>query len=360
MSKKSLRSLRIAGAGLLMASATLATTMSGAVSASASSTAAVKIALLLPQTVGSPRYETQDKPDFTAAVKKLDPNATVIYNNAQDSASAQLQQAEAAITNGAKVLVVDPVDSIGAAAIVTAANRAGVKVISYDRIISDAKVDYYVSFDNEKVGELQGEYIAQHTKVGGTVVMLDGAQTDNNAILFAKGAHKILDPLFKSHKLKLGYETYTPNWDPQNGLREIEQALTKLNNKVDAVLSANDTLAGAAVQALTEQKLAGKIPVTGQDATDAGLNRIYYKGTQSMTVYKAVPKEAQAAAQLAVDLVNGVKPAAGLVNGTTNNGAANIPSVLLNPVVVTKANIGSTVIKDGFTTWAHIKNPANQ
>lgn len=360
MSKKSLRSLRIAGAGLLMASATLATTMSGAVTASASSQPAVKIALLLPQTVGSPRYETQDKPDFTADVKKLDPSATVIYNNAQDSASAQLQQAEAAITNGAKVLVVDPVDAIGAAAIVTAADRAGVKVIAYDRIISNAKVDYYVSFDNEKVGELQGEYIAQHTKKGGTVVMLDGAQTDNNAILFAKGAHKILDPLFKSGKLKLGYETYTPNWDPTNGLREMEQALTKLNNKVDAVLSANDTLAGAVVQALTEQKLAGKIPVTGQDATDAGLNRIYYKGTQSMTVYKAIPKEAQAAAELAVDLVTGTKPAAGLVNGKTANGAGNIPSVLLNPVVVTKANVASTVIKDGFTTWAHIKNPANQ
>jgi D-xylose transport system substrate-binding protein len=343
-----------------MASATLATTMTGTVSASASTTKAFKIALLLPQTVGSPRYETQDKPDFTAAVKKLDPNAQVLYNNAQDSAPTQLQQAESAITNGAKVLVVDPVDSVGAAAIANAAHRAGVKVISYDRLITNSKVDYYVSFDNEKVGELQGQYIAEHTKAGGTVVMLDGAQTDNNALLFAKGAHKILDPLFKSKKLKLGYESFTPNWDPQNGLREIEQALTKLNNHVDAVLSANDTLGGAAIQALTEQKLAGKVPVTGQDATDAGLNRIYYTHTQSMTVYKAVPKEAQAAAQLAVDLALGVKPSSGLVNGSTNNVTENVPSVLLQPIVVTKANVAGTVIKDGFTTWAKIKNPGKQ
>jgi D-xylose transport system substrate-binding protein len=352
------RTLRTVGAGVLLASATLATTLTGTVAAQASTAnASVTIALLLPQTVGSPRYETQDKPDFTADVKKLDPNAKVIYNNAQDSASAQLQQAESAITNGAKVLVVDPVDSIAAASIVTAAKRAGVKVISYDRLIMNSKVDYYISFDNEKVGELQGEYIATHTKVGGTVVMLNGAKTDNNAVLFAAGAHKVLDPLFKSHKLKLGYESFTPNWDPKNGLLEAEQALTRLGNHVNGVLAANDNLAGAAVQALSAQKL--KVPVTGQDATDAGLNRIYYHGTQSMTVYKAVPKEAQAAAELAVDLAIGAKPSASLINGHTNNTAENVPSVLLQPVVVTKSNVASTVIKDHFTTWAKIQNPGN-
>lgn len=357
MAKK--RSLGYVGAGLLMAGATLATSLSAVGPAEAKTSKAVTIALLLPQTVGSPRYETQDKPDFTAAVKKLDPAATVTYYNAQDSASTQLQQAESAITNGAKVLVVDPVDAVQAASIVNEANRAGVKVISYDRLITNAKESYYISFDNFKVGEMQGQYIAQHTKKGGTIVMLNGAQSDNNAVLFAKGAHKILDPLVKAGKLHIGYETFTPNWDPANGLREMEQALTKLNNKVDGVLAANDNLGGAAVQALAAQKLAGKIPVTGQDATDAGLNRIFYKKTQSMTVYKAVPAEAKTAAQLAIDLALGTKPAKGLVNSSTDNKAGKIPSVLLQPVVVTKANVASTVIKDKFTTWAKIKNPGN-
>ncbi|WAH37246.1 sugar ABC transporter substrate-binding protein [Alicyclobacillus dauci] len=324
---------------------------------SSSSGGSGTIALLLPDTTSSARYESQDKPDFTAEVKKLDSSAQVDYQNAQGDATTQQQQAEAAITNGAKVLVVDPVDSAAAATIVTEADKAGVKVISYDRMISKAPVDYYVSFNNEDVGKLQGQYIADHTPKGGTVVMIDGAQTDNNALQFAKGAHEVLDPLFKNGTLKLGYETYTPNWDPQNGLREMEQALTKLNNKVDAVLSANDGLAGSIIQALSAQHLAGKVPVTGQDATDAGLHDIM-QGTQSMTVYKAVPKEAQVAAQLAVDILKGQTPSSDVVNGTQDNGSGNpIPSVLLQPVVVTKDNIQDTVIKDGFTTMDKINNP---
>lgn len=316
------------------------------------------IALLLPDTTSSARYETQDKPDFEAGVKKLDPNATVLYENAQGSASTQQQQAESAMTNGAKVLVLDPVDSKAAATIVNEADQQGVKVISYDRMITGAPVDYYVSFDNEKVGEMQGQWIADHTKKGGTIVFIDGAQTDNNALQFKAGAHKILDPLIKNGTFKLGYESFTPNWDPANGLREMEQALTTLNNKVDGVLVANDGLAGAVIQALHAQGLDGKIPVTGQDATNAGLNRIM-KGTQSMTVYKAVPKEAQAAAQLAVDILNGTQPPADLVNGSVNNGNKDVPAVLLQPVVVTKDNIQSTVIADGFTTMAAINNPAS-
>lgn len=314
------------------------------------------VALLLPDTTSSARYETQDKPDFEAGVKSLDPSIQVLYENAQGSASTQQQQAESAITNGATVLVLDPVDSKAAATIVTQAAAQGVKVISYDRMISNSPVAYYVSFDNVKVGELQGQYIADHTKKGGTVVMINGAQTDNNGLMFAQGAHKILDPLFANGTLKKGYESYTPNWDPANGLREMEQALTKLNNHVDGVLSANDGLAGSIIQALKAQGLAGKVPVTGQDATNAGLHDIML-GLQSMTVYKAVPKEAQAAAQLAVDLVTGQKPDASLVNGSVNNGSIDVPAVLLQPLVVTKSNIQDTVIKDGFTTMDKINNP---
>lgn len=342
--------------GLLLASA-MATGMGGtAISQAASSK--VTIALLLPQTVGSPRYETQDKPDFTAEVKKLDPNASVLYNNAQDSTSTQLQQAESALTNGAKVLVVDPVDGVAAASIVAEAAKQSVPVIAYDRLISNSKISYYVSFNNLEVGKLQGQWIADHTKKGGTVVMINGAQTDPNAVQFRQGALDVLQPLFNSKKLKLGYWTYTPNWDPTNGLNEMTQALTKLGNKVNGVLAANDNLAGSVVQALSGAHLNPKnIPITGQDATDAGLNRIYVGGTQSMTIYKAVPKEADVAAQLAVALATGSKVPAGLVNSKMNNGSKNVPSILLKPEVVTKANIASTVIKDDYTTWAKIKNP---
>ncbi|GEO26401.1 D-xylose ABC transporter substrate-binding protein [Alicyclobacillus acidoterrestris] len=330
---------------------------SGAAGNSSTSDGSGTIALLLPDTTSSARWESQDRPDFTAEVKKLDPAAKVDYQNAQGDATTQQQQAEAEITNGAKVLVICAVDSSAAATIVNEADKAGVKVISYDRMISFAPVDYYVSFDNEEVGKLQGQYIADHTPKGGTVVMLDGAQTDNNALAFRKGAHDVLDPLFKNGTLKLGYESYTPNWDPQNGLREMEQALTKLNNHVDGVLAANDGLAGSAIQALSAQHLAGKVPVTGQDATDAGLHDIML-GTQSMTVYKAVPKEAKVAGELAVDILKGQTPGSDLVNSTQDNGSGKkIPAVLLKPVVVTKDNIQDTVIKDGFTTMNNINHP---
>ncbi|GGE27389.1 sugar ABC transporter substrate-binding protein [Pullulanibacillus camelliae] len=311
------------------------------------------IALLLPETGTSARYESQDKPDFEAAVKDLNPDIKVIYQNAQGDEQTQQKQAESAITSGAKVLVIDPQDSKAAATIVRKAQDADVKVISYDRLILNAKEDYYISFNNEKVGELQGKYIADHTPKGGTVVMINGAQSDNNALLFRKGAHTILDPLFKDKTLVKGYESYTPEWLADNALRETEQALTKLDNKVDAVLAANDGNAGAAIKALKAQGLAGKVPVTGQDATDDGLRNIVL-GTQSMSVYKDVKKEATAAAQLAVALAEGKAPPKGLVNGKTNNNMTDVPSVLLDPIAVTKDNLADTVIKDGYTTWDKI------
>jgi D-xylose transport system substrate-binding protein len=331
---------------LLVAAAALATSAALAQSATT-------IAFLLPETATSSRYATQDLPDFLAAMKKLDPSAKIITQNAQGSATTQQQQAEAAITNGAKVLVIDPVDSKAAAAIVDQANRNGIKVISYDRLILDAKVDYYVSFNNVRVGQLQGQFIADHTPKGGTIVMINGSPTDNNAVLFRRGALDVLGPLFKNGTFKLGYTIMTPGWLPSNGLTEMEQALTKLNNHVSSVLSANDGLAGAIIQALKAQGLAGKVPVTGQDATNAGLRRIL-QGTQSMTVYKAIPLEAKAAAQLAYDLATGQTIPKGFVNGTTNNGLIRVPSVLLTPLVVTKANMASTVIADHFTTWAKV------
>lgn len=313
----------------------------------------MKIALLLPETSTSPRYEAHDKPDFEAEVKQLDPGVQVIYSNAQGDPNTQIQQIEAAISNGAKVLVLDPVDAKAVGPALAKARSANIPIISYDRLITGTKIDYYISFDNERVGRLQGQYVADHTRKGGTVVMIDGAQTDNNALLFAKGAHDVLDPLFKSGTFKLGYESFTPDWDSGNGVREMEQALTRLGNKVDGVVAANDNLAGAVIQALQPQGLAGKIPVTGQDATDFGLRNIVL-GLQSMTVYKPIRPEAQAAAKLAVALAQGKPAPSGLVNSSINNGAGDVPAVLLTPIVVTKASIADTVIKDGYTTWAKI------
>ncbi|ABQ31174.1 MULTISPECIES: sugar ABC transporter substrate-binding protein [Acidiphilium] len=310
------------------------------------------IAFLLPEN-SSPRYEQVDRPWFIKMAHAADPNAKLIVSNANSSPDTQLNQAESAISNGADVLVVDPVDGKAGAAIVNYAARNHVKVISYDRLIQDSKPDYYVSFDNTKVGELQGEYIAKHTKPGGSVMMINGAPTDPNAFDFRKGAMNVLGPLFKSGKLHLAYSVMTPDWSPQNAFEESQQALTRLHNKVNAVLAANDGTASGVIRALQAVGLAGKVPVTGQDATNGGLTFIL-EGLQSMTVFKYVPEEAAAAAELAVAVATDTKPPAGLLNGKTNNKMIDVPSVLLKPLVVTKANIAGSVIKSGYTTWKAI------
>jgi D-xylose transport system substrate-binding protein len=326
----------------------------GTTSGSSSSASSQKatVAFLLPENL-TYRWENQDAPYFKAALQQLDPNVNVLVDNAGADASTQQSQAEAALANGAKVLIVAPVDSAAAAVIVNDAKQAGVPVIAYDRLITNAPLNYYVSFDGFRVGQLQGQYVAQNTPKGGTVVIINGSQTDNNAVLFHNGYMSVLQPLFNNGTLKKGYESWTPNWDPANAQREMEQALTVLHNNVQAVLSANDGMATTIIAALQAQGLAGKVVVTGQDATVAGLQRIL-EGTQSMTVYKPLKAEASAAAQITAALLKGENPVtalASLFNGkTVNNGMVQVPSVLLQPETVTKSNIESTVIKDGFVT----------
>jgi D-xylose transport system substrate-binding protein len=312
----------------------------------------VTIAFLMPEN-SSPRYEQVDRPEFVKMVSASDPNAKLIVSNANASPDTQLNQAQSAIANGAQVLVVDPVDGKAGAAIVAFAKRNNVPVISYDRLIQDSKPAYYVSFDNRKVGELQGQYIADHTAPGGTVIMINGAPTDPNAFDFRNGALSVLDPLVKAGKLKIGYNVMTPDWSAENAFSEAQQALTKLDNHVDGVLAANDTTASGAIRALQAVGLAGKVPVTGQDATNGGLTFIL-EGLQSMTVFKFVPAEAAAAAQLAVAVGTGTAPPAGMVNAQVPNGAGKVASVLLAPVVVTADNLADTVIKSGYTTWSAI------
>ena len=306
-----------------------------------------KIALLLPESKTA-RYESQDRPNFERKLKELCSSCQIIYSNADQDASKQQQQAEAALTQGAKVLVLDPVDSASAAAIVTRAQQSKVPVISYDRLILNSKPDYYISFDNEQVGKLQGQSLVDKLKKdgkSGSIVMINGAPTDNNAKLFKQGAHSVID----SSGFKVAKEYDTPDWSPDKAQSEMEQAITALGkNGFVGVYSANDGNAGGIIAAMKSNGVdPKKIPITGQDAELAGVQRIV-AGEQYMTVYKAIKPEAEQAAQLAYDLLNGKTPDASTVNGKTNNGQADIPSILLKPVAVTVDNINDTIIKDGF------------
>jgi D-xylose transport system substrate-binding protein len=320
-----------------------------------------KIGVLLPETATSARWDGKDRPLLQQLIPQQLSGATVDYNNAQGSADTQQTQAQADLTNGDCILVVAPSDSIKSAAIVAAAKAKGVPVIAYDRLIYSNDLNYYVSFDNTKVGQLQGQYIADHYQSfvtsNGTknTVMISGSQTDNNALLFSKGAHTALDPLFSSGALKNVYEKFTPDWNNATAQTEMQAALTANGNKVAVAYVANDGMANNVIAALKAVKLNGKVLVTGQDATVAGIQNIL-KGDQAMTVYKAITKEAMATAQLVAAISNGASTSS-LINGQTTvpqPGGANIPSVLETPVAVDKTNIQSTVIADNFVTVSDI------
>lgn len=305
------------------------------------------IGLLLPETKTT-RYEAQDRPLFTDKVKALCADCKVEYQNADQSADKQLSQADALLTNGAKVLVLDPVDSAAAATIVAHAKAQNVPVISYDRLVKNAEVDYYISFDNEQVGRLQGQALLKKLTDDGTlskgeVVMINGSPTDNNATLFKKGAHSVLDG-----KATITKEYDTADWSNDKAQQEMEQAITALGkDKIVGVYAANDGEAGGAIAALKAAGLSKLPPVTGQDAEVAGIQRII-AGEQYMTVYKAIKPEAEGAAELAVALIQGTTPPA--TQGTTNNGTKDVPSILLTPVSVTKDNLKTTVFADNFVT----------
>jgi D-xylose transport system substrate-binding protein len=277
--------------------------------------------VLLPDTKSSVRWETYDRPLLTQAFKAAGVDATI--ENAEGDKSAQQQQAEQAITNGAKVLLLTNLDSGSGAAIEANAASRGVKVIDYDRLTLKGNADYYVSFDNEKVGQLQGHGLVNclGNLNGQSIAELNGSPTDNNATLFAKGYNSVLDPLYSSGKLKKAADQSVPDWDNQKALTIFEQMLQKTGNKIQGVLAANDGLGNSAISALKARKLP-QIPVTGQDAT--------LQGIQSK-------KEADAAAKLAIALAKGQTPAA--PTDTVDNGSKKVPSVLLTPVAINKSNI---------------------
>jgi D-xylose transport system substrate-binding protein len=310
------------------------------------------IALLLPETKTT-RYEEQDRPLFEAKAKALCPACKILYSNANQDSSRQQQQAEAAITNGAKVLVLDAVDAKAAVATVNRAKQAKIPVVAYDRLISGAPIDYYVSFDNIRVGKIQAQSLLD--KLGGaagkSIVMLNGSPTDPSSGDYKKGAHSVLD----SSGVKIAKEYDTPDWSPDKAQQEMEGAITALGKpNVAGVYSANDGMIGGAIAAMKSAGLDPKsVPTTGQDSEIAAIQRIL-TGEQYMTVYLAIKKQAESAAELAVAAVQGKPAPSGLVTGKTDNGVGQIPTVLLSPTAVTKDNIKDTIIADGFHTAGEI------
>jgi D-xylose transport system substrate-binding protein len=316
--------------------------------------ASASIALLLPESQTA-RYEAADRPFFEAKFKELCPNVDVVYANANQVAADQQQQAEAAIARGVKVIVLDPVDGDAAGAIVKNAKSKSIPVISYDRLIKGgSSPDYYVSFDNERVGKLQAEALLERLTALGVanpkITMINGSPTDNNATLFKNGAHSVFEG-----KVTVVKEDAAANWKPEEAQQLMEQFIAAVGpDGFDAAYQANDGTAGGAIAAM---KAAGidpkKKPTVGQDAELAAIQRIL-AGEQYVTVYKRIQPEAERTAELACALFKGQKPAANVVNGSVNNGTGDVPSVLLVPVAVTAEgskvtqSVADTVVKDKF------------
>jgi D-xylose transport system substrate-binding protein len=288
----------------------------------------------------------RDRDYFVAAAEKL--GAKVYVQSADGSEERQVAELENLISRGVDVLVIVPLDSKVLGNVIAEARRSGIKVISYDRLILGADVDAYISFDNERVGELQAQGVLDAAPKG-KYFLLGGAPTDNNAKILRQGQMKILQPAIDKGSIKVVGSQWTPNWDASQALRIVEDALTANGNDIHGIVASNDAVAGGAVQALNAQKLAGKVPVSGQDADLAGVKRVV-DGTQAMTVYKPIKLIASQAAQLSVDLVREAKPA---YDSKMNNGKRDIDTILLKPTLLTKQNV-DTVIQDGFYTHAQV------
>jgi D-xylose transport system substrate-binding protein len=299
----------------------------------------IKIGLSL-DTLKEERWQ-RDRDIFVARAQAL--GAEVLVQAANSNDALQNSQVENLLTQGVQVLVVVPHNGKTAATMVDMAHKAGVPVLAYDRMINDSDLDLYVSFDNIKVGMMQAEALVKRVPKG-RYVLIGGAPTDNNAKMFRDGQMKVLQPLISKGDIKIVGDQWAADWQPVEALKIMENALTKNANKVDAVLVSNDGTAGGALQALEEQKLAGRIPVSGQDADLAACQRII-KGTQTMTVYKPIKALATRAAELALDLAQ-KRPIQ--ADQKVNNGKRDVPSVLLAPVTVDKENMDATVVAEGF------------
>ncbi|MGC6405838.1 D-xylose ABC transporter substrate-binding protein [Bisgaard Taxon 45] len=283
----------------------------------------------------------KDRDIFVKKAEEL--GAKVFVQSANGDAAAQISQIENMLNKDIDVLVIIPFNGEVLGNVISEAKKEGVKVLAYDRLINNADIDFYVSFDNEKVGELQAQSIIEK-KPEGNYFLMGGSPVDNNAKLFRKGQMKILQPYIDSGKVKVVGDQWVDSWLAEKALQIMENALTANKNNIDAVVASNDATAGGAIQALSAQGLAGKVAISGQDADLAAIKRII-DGSQTMTVYKPITKLANKAAEIAVQLGKEQKIES---NSALNNGIKEVPSYLLEPVIVTKDNIDDTVIKDGF------------
>lgn len=308
------------------------------------------IALLLPESKTA-RYEAVDRPTFEQVVARRCPTCRVLYANADQDAARQQEQAESVLTQGAGVLVLDAVDVTAAASIVEAARERGVTVIGYDRFIAGARLDYYVSFDSRRVGQLQGEALVRALAESGEladrddppgVLLVGGAPTDANSAALEAGVRGALEGT--DVRVLAAYDT--PDWSPDKAQEWVAGQLTQYAGRVDAVYAANDGTAGGAISAMKAAGLDPVPPVTGQDAELAAIQRIV-SGDQYMTVYKAITEQARTAAELAVRVLHGEQPA-------TTATVEGVPALLLTPTAVTVENLGRVVVDGGLYTIEEI------
>ncbi|WP_116041027.1 sugar ABC transporter substrate-binding protein [Amycolatopsis palatopharyngis] len=317
--------------------------------------AAGKVGVILPETATSARWEGFDKPMLEKALRAegFEPDV----QNAQGDVQKFSTLADGMISQGVKVLIIAAINSEIGSAVATKAKNAGIPTIDYDRLNLGGSSDYYVSFDNVKVGELQGQGLADALKgkKGAEVIEIEGAPTDNNATLFHEGQRNVLQPLYDSGDLELVQSQPIDGWENQKGGVMFEQILTSNGGKVDGVVAANDGLAGAVITVLKKNGLNGTVPVTGQDATADGLKAIL-RGDQYMTVFKPIQQEADAVAALAAALAEGDTAAADAIASDVSKdpeGNRDVKSVLLEPELITKNEV-KKVVDEGYVPAADI------
>ena len=357
MRKNTLAVLAV-GTGLALALTACGANSSGGSSGgsgSSGSAGGTKVGVILPETATSARWADFDQPmlDKALRAKGLDP----IIENAQGDTQKFSQIADSMISQKVKVLIIAAPSGDSGAAVEQKAAQQGIPVIDYDRLNLGGSAKYYVSFNNEKVGQLQGQALvtALQSKPGAQVIEIEGSPTDNNATLFHNGQEDVLKPLYANGTLKLVNSRFIDNWDNPTGGTVFEQLLTANGGKVDGVLAANDGLAGAIITVLQKDGLAGKVPVTGQDATADGLKAIL-QGVQYSTVFKPIQQEADAAAQLAAALATGDTAAADKIATQTSHdptGNRDVASVLLQPQSITKDNV-KVVVQQGYVKASDI------
>jgi D-xylose transport system substrate-binding protein len=329
------------------ASASASTSASAAVSSSAATAAGGTVGVILPDTQSSTRWETADRPALTKAF--ADAGITADIQNALGDKAKFQSIAQGMIQAKVKVLIITDIDPSTSIQVESDAKTAGIKVIDYDRLVLGGSAAYYASYDGTQVGVEQGQCLADALKAkpNAGVIFIDGSPTDNNATLFGAGAHSVLD----TAPIKKISEQAIPGWDNAQAGKTFTQLLTANGNKLDGAYVMNDGMAQSVITVLKAQGLNGKVPVTGQDATKEGLTSIL-QGDQTCTIYKDAAAEAGAAAKLAVAIIKGTDPGA-TQTSKDPKGNRDVPSILLKPELITKANVGRP-IETGAVKYADV------